>query len=368
VTGTTAWLPLEMLGTAVRVASAASGREHFAVRAIQFNELRLRARALLPEVRKELAEADPPVSGVGDLKTRIEMWGGHFLLAARVVMLQLIVDGTLDQAAFSTAEDAAVQLWSLPGMMRVSLGGDRSISRLGGGVETPLELIARFRTRSPVGVALTWSPAPGFRGAISGDSTFDPTGRAQARVHNLQPTGDEFGYVQAAIDVDRVLGRRTGIELQPWLWTIILPARTNSELMLELTESINRDAEVEPMLVPEMRTWCRSRNMTLRSPAAGFSDAPYRLTLRGSLDVRSWMEADVPIAHATGRIELVDASTGQVLFRFFPGVKKGGRRGNTEAAMILAARQDAIADIVSEIGARMLALVPAQGDEFGRGG
>jgi hypothetical protein len=367
LTLTPAWLPLERLGDAVRSEHASSGFENYALRAISFDELRLRARALLPQVQRELTEADQPVGGMGNLNDRISLWGEYFLLAGQVVMLQLIAEGTLNRLAFMELEEAALQLWELPSLMRVHQGGDRGRCNIQGGVDEPLLMVARFRNRVPSGVPIVWEPAVGFRGALAGDEAFNTSGQAEGRVLRLTPTGDEFGYVQARIDLDRAIGRRTGIALQPWLWTVVLPARTNSEVLVDIQESINGEADDDPVLSPKLAEWCKGRGFMVRELGAGFSDRPYKLRIRGHLEVRSWVTNELPFAHASGRIELVDEDTGQVLFRYYPGIQKEGQRGNTERAMILSAQQDAVADVVAEMGARLLTLVPGEDDEFGRG-
>lgn len=367
VTLRAAWFRAGEFGEAVRADAASNGFDSVALRAIDYDELGLRARAMLPDARRELDDHPMPPSGVGSVQRRLELWGNFFLRAVRVVGLELLAEGTLDRAVFDQLDEATLTLWELPSQMNTTRTGGGQHVRIGGGLEDELGLRASFRGTGVEGVPLAWGPAPGYSGDVQGDREFDEDGRATARVLYMHPTGSEVGYVAATIDLDSFMGRAMGVGLNVWLWDVTLPCRANAELVIDVEETINGGAEgFEPNLAPRLEEWCEARELkTSRGEASG-RDLPYRLVLSGDFRVNSSVTGDIPTAVASGELVLTDEETGQVLFRYGVGLRRRGEPEGHEGLLQLGVAREAAADVILELATRLIRTLPAKDSELER--
>lgn len=362
VTGAAGWISVSELGESVRREEAGNGFENVALCAISRDTLRLWAASLLPDAQKELAaSAEPPVAGT--VLNRLEAWGAYFLKAARVLAMQLMVEGTLDRAAFAKAEVAAGRLWELPGLMRISQSGNGGVAEIRGGVPGELSMFARFRDEVPAGVPIMWRLAPNLRGQVSGDDVFSKVGDARCKVLAVSPSGDDGGQVFATLDLDRVLGRRTGIVLPVWYWSIVLPSTRNAELEFDVSETVEGAAKgAEPLFVPELSKWAKLRGLRIRKPEDPDAGKHYRLKLAGKIEVRSFTENDQAITYVTGQLDLIDTATGNVLYSYFPGIQRKGQPGQSEGGLALGAQQEAAAEAMLEFIGRLTAFLPSPED------
>lgn len=367
VTEPAAWFKLEEFTDAVRGDAVSNGFEAVAVRAIGRNELKLRARSLLPAAQAALADASQPPVGLGTVARRMEMWGDFYLLAVRVVALELLASDTLNRTAFDKVETSLMALWELPALVRVEQSGGDQHMRIQGGLVKPLELRAYFRGKPVAGVPLAWAPGLGFRGTVEGDSELDEAGRATARVLYLGATGDDFGYVRASLDLDRLIGRRLGISMNVWLWRVMLPSRANGQLVLRVQETEGGATPLpEPLLTPEVEKWALGRNLACTTGEPDPERYLYHLVLEGNVDVTPSSQNGVPSAYVSGNFTLTDEETGEVLYRYTLGLKRVGQPGNTEASLKLLAMREGAADLMAEFASRIIVALPAPGDEFGR--
>ncbi|MCA8915186.1 MAG: hypothetical protein KDB90_07230 [Planctomycetes bacterium] len=361
------WFQLGEFGTAVKQDSASNGFEAVAARAISKNELKLRALSLLPAAQDALAAESMPPRGLGSIPKRMEMWGKYYLLSIRVVALELLASDTLNRTAFDKVEESLMALWELPALVKTDLGGSGQHVRIHGGCDNPIELGAYFRGNPVAGAPLQWGPGPGFRGTVQGDAELNESGRATGRVLYLQPTGDEFGYVAARLDIDRVVGRRTGIAMNVWLWQVKLPSRTTGELVLRIKETEGGDQAAEaPMFVPEVQKWGTGRKLATSIEQPDNDKFAYHLLLEGDVDVTPTTSGEIPSAYVAGNFTLSDLETGEVLFRYALGLKRSGKPGNTEASVKLLAMQEGAAEVMSEFASRILVALPGPDEEFGR--
>lgn len=356
------WFEIGEFGNAVKHDAASDGFEAVAVRAIQRNELKLRAKAMLPDANKALAEAMEPPGGIGSVLDRMERWGKYYLLAVRVVALELIGSGTLNRTAFDKVERALVALWELPALITSRENNSGQSLLLSGGLGQPLELQAWFRNKPVANVPLQWRPAHGFRGDVQGDKETDANGRATAKVHYIAGTGDDFCYVQCSLDVDRVVGTELGISMSVWLWQVMLPSRETGEIVIQIEE----DTGYDPVFVDEIRKWCTGRQFRVVDEASEKEEVLYHLTLDGSPKVKVQTVNDIAQAYVSGTFTLKDAETGYVVFRYTLGMKKDGKPGNSEAAIAMLALREGATEILMEMAPRLLATLPGEGDEFGR--
>lgn len=362
VTEQAAWFDLAEFGEAVRKDAATDGFEAVAVRAISRNELKLRARSLLITANTELAAAMEPPGGIGSVLDRLDRWGRYFLLAVRVVALELIASDTLNRTAFDKVERALIALWELPALITSNEKNSGQHLKLNGGLAQPLELFMWFRNRPVAGVPLLWGPATGFRGDVQGDKETDADGRATARVHYLAATGDNFAYVQCRLDVDRVVGRKLGIAMSVWLWQVMLPSRETGEIVLNIEE----DTGFDPVFVDELRKWCEGRGFRIVDKASELDDVLYHATLEGRPKVQVTTLNGAPVGFVTGTFTLKDNETGSVLFRYTLGLKREGQPGNSDSAVALLALREGATELLLEMAPRLLATFPGKGDEFGR--
>jgi hypothetical protein len=366
VTRPAGWFPLSDFSTAIRKDLASNGFEAVALRAISRGELRLRAASLLPTATKALADTPEPPGGLGSIDKRLEMWGSYYLLSVRVVALELLASDTLNRAAFDKVERSVLALWELPTVIRTTLDGADQHVRIHGGAPEKLTLKAWFRNQPVTGVPLSWGPGAGYRGVVEGQKETNSLGLATANVLQLAATGNDFGYVQATIDIDEVLGRRTGIAMNVWLWRLVLPCRTNGELVVRVTETRGGETPVEkPTFTPEVKKWAEGR-------ALGFSELEpdkdkyhYHLLLEGQIDVTPTVRDELASAYVSGSMTLSDMETGEVLYRLQVGMKHEGAKGNTEASVVLNAVRESAAEVMSEFASRILTALPAPGEEFG---
>lgn len=367
VTMPAGWFALSEFESAVRSDLAGNGFEAVAMRAINRNELKLRARSLLPEASKALADTPEPPGGLGSIEKRLEMWGSYYLLAVRVVALELLASDTLNRTAFAKVERCVLALWELPTLVKATLEGADQHVQIYGGAAEKITLKAWFRNQPVVGVPLTWGPGVGFRGVVDGQRETNSLGLASATVLFLGATGNDFGYVQASIDIDEALGRRTGIAMNVWLWRLVLPCRTNGELVVRVTETQGGDKPVEQaVFTPEVKKWADGRALGFSANEPNKEKYQYHLLLEGQIDVTATMRDEIPSAYVSGSMTLSDMETGEVLYRFQVGLQREGARGNTEASVILSAVRESAAEVMSEFASRIINALPAPGDEFGR--
>jgi hypothetical protein len=361
ITAPAAWIGLSELGESVKRDHATTGFDNVVLCAIRRDDLRLWAAGLLPRARKELRESAQPPSA-GTVQKRIELVGAYFLKAARVVALGLIVNGKLEQSAFEEAEHGAQRLWELPSLMRVNQVGSGSKAQIRGGVPGELVLFARFRGEAPGSVPLRWQFAPNLRGALNGDEVFNVAGEARCTVLQVAPNGDESGQVFASLDVDQVLGRRTGIQMPSWYWSINLPARDNGEIVLDVKETgSGAGKEVKPQFVTELTTWCGLRGLKV-STGKPTTEKPYKLKLSGTLEVHSSAKDGRASAYTSGQVTLVDLETGNVLYTYTPGIQRNGEENASEINVALSTQRDMTAEALIEFAGRLTALLPAPED------
>lgn len=362
VKGSGAWISAAEFGESVQRDQAGTGFDNVALCAISRQTLLLWARTLLPGARKQLDETPEPPRA-GNVVRRMEAWGQYFLAAARVMAMAFMVEGALDRNAFAVAEAAALQLWELPNLMRVSQTGGGGVARIGGGVDGDFSLYARFRDEAATGVPVVWGLASNLRGSVSGDDTTDKQGFARCKVLQITPDGTEGGQLLATLDLDRALGRRTGILLPLWYWSIVLPCALNAELDLEITEAITGAAsESEPLLAPEFKKWAKMRALAVREDPKAESTRPYHVRLKGNLEVNSFVKGGETVAWATGLFELTDVRSGEVLYSYSPAIQKRGEPGQSEAGLALSVRQEAAAEVMLEFMGRLTTLLPSTSD------
>ena len=363
VTEQAAWFEIGEFGNAVQSDAASDGFEAVAVRAISRNELRLRAKSMLPDANAELANEMEPPGGIGSILDRLERWGKYYLLAVRVVALELIASDTLNRTAFKKVEQALVALWELPSLVKSNEKNSGQQLPINRALSQPLELYAWFRNKPVANVPISWGAAPGFRGDVQGDKETDANGHASARVHYIAPTGDNFCYVQCRLDVDRVVGRKLGIAMGVWLWQVMLPSRETGEIVFQIEE----DTGYDPVFVDEIKKWCEGRNFkVVDDKASEDEDIHYHLTLDGSPTVKASTVNGIAQAYVTGTFTLRDKATAEVLFRYTLGYKKEGQPGNSESVVAMLALREAATEILMEMAPRLLATLPGPDDEFGR--
>lgn len=362
VTAPAMWFSLPEFDDAIKGESASNGFENVTVRAISYNELGLRARSLLGAAKSALEGASEPPRGVGDIRKRCELWAAYFLKAVRVLCLQLLADGTLDRGAFQKAENAAVSLWEIPALLRASQSGAGQYARIRGGLPEPLVMALTHRGEAVGGIPILWSFAPGFQGELRGDLELSDSGVATCRVSNAIPNGQPAGLVQAQLDVDRLVGRKLGIYMPVWLWSMTLPSRQHGEVVISIREQV--DGEVrEGLLLPSFEEWARVRNLNISRDQASDKKLHYRLKLEGTIEVVT-TDGEIPSAKATGLFTLTDLETGQVLYQYGPGILKQGQKGNTRATIGQIAQREAAAEVLSEFAGRIIATLPSTQDEF----
>ncbi|MCA8946669.1 MAG: hypothetical protein KDB29_10620, partial [Planctomycetes bacterium] len=183
----------------------------------------------------------------------------------------------------------------------------------------------------------------------------------------LTPTGDDFAYVQAHMDIDKLVGRRLGIAMNVWLWKVMLPSRGNGELLVNVKETEQGEQPpAKAVFYPELEKWCLGRNLAVSSGTDLNKEKLYHLLLEGNVDVTSSVTDGVPTAYVSGVVTLSDVETGQTLFSFALGQKEVGQSGNTETAIRMLAMRQGVAEMMTEMASRILAALPDQGDEFGR--
>jgi hypothetical protein len=337
------------------------------MRAISRDELKLRAKSLLPEAAKALSDSPEPPSGVGSIEKRLELWGNYYLLAVRVVALELLASDTLNRTAFAKVERCVLALWELPTLIKATLDGADQRVRINGGAPEKVTLKAWFRNQPVVGVPIAWGPGAGFRGVVDGQRETNSLGLATANVLYLGSSGNDFGYAQASIDIDEALGRRTGIAMNVWLWRLVLPCRTNGELVVRVTETTGGAKPVEnAVFTPEVKKWAEGRGLGVSAGEPNKEKYQYHLLLEGEIDVTTTTRDEISSAYVSGSMTLSDMETGEVLYRLQVGMHQEGERGNTEASVVLTAVRQSAAEVMSEFAARIINALPAPGDEFGR--
>jgi hypothetical protein len=367
VTRPAAWFALSDFGDAVRADLANNGFEAVAMLAIARNELKLRARSLLPAANKALSDSIEPPGGLGSISKRLEMWGGYYLLAVRVVALELLASDTLNRTAFDKVERALLALWELPALVKAEQGGDDQHVRIHGGAPEKLTLKAWFRGQPVAGVPLEWGPGAGFNGVVQGDKELSATGNATGEVMYIAPSGDDFGYAQASIDIDQVVGRRTGIAMNVWLWRVLLPCRSTGDLVVRITETLSGDKPLEQaVFTPEVKKWADGRGLGFSENEPNKDKYHYHLLLEGQVDVTPITRDDISSAYVSGTVTLSDMETGAVLYRYSIGLQRDGARGNTEASVVQLALRESAGEVMAEFASRIIAALPGPDDEFGR--
>lgn len=367
VTERAAWFGLHEFEDSVHSDLAGNGFEFIALRAIHKGDFRLRASGMVMDARKAMQEAPDPMTG-GDLKGRVDKAARAFVAAARLLALRFVADAALDRPALEAAENAALAIWELPGLVKLEQTGAGQKLQMQGGAPEPLGMRARFRNVDLGNLPLVWSLPPGMRGVIDGDRHTNEQGRASCRLLQVSPTGDEFGLLRCQIDLDQMTPRRTGIAMPAWMWQLTLPCRRNTELVVIVDETIDDKKEgFERFFVPGLQEWARGRNLNLVLGKASDRDFGYRLKLEGSIAVTTWITNEVPMARTSGKLQLCDAADGRVLYEWTPGLLREGKPGNTVESQALTTLREAAAEGLAEFCARLIVTAPAPGEEYGRG-
>lgn len=367
VTERAAWFSLPEFGDSVHSDLAGNGFEFIALRALHKGDLALRAAGMVEQAREDLKSAPQPETA-GNLKYRVETAARAFVIAARLLALGFLVDGKLERPALETAENAALAIWELPGMVRLEQTGAGQSVQLQGGAPKPLTMQARFRNMPLAEVPLIWSLPPGLRGVLDGDARTDAQGRASCRLLQAAPTGDEFGMVRCQLDIDQITPKRTGIGVPAWIWSLRLPCRRNTELVVVVDELIDDRTEgFERYFLPGLRDWARGRNLEIALGKPSEREFDYRLKLEGSIAISTWLRGELPMARTSGKLLLSDHADGRVLFEWTPGLLREGKPGNTVESQGLATLREAAAEGLAEFCSRLIATIPAPGEEYGRG-
>ncbi|MBX3472884.1 MAG: hypothetical protein KF754_00695 [Planctomycetes bacterium] len=367
VTERGAWFGLAEFGESVNTDIAGNGFEVVALRALHKGELALRAQGMIEQAREDQKSAPDPQTG-GDLKHRIETAARAFVLHARLLALGFLVDGRLERKALEGAEDAALAIWELPGIVKLEQTGGGQRVAMQGGVAQPLTMQARFRNVPMAGVPLVWSLPSGMRGVMDGEPQTDAQGRASCRLLQASPTGDEFGMLRCQVNLDQMTARRTGIGMPAWIWTLRLPCRRNTELVVMVDEIVDDKKEgFERYFLPGLREWARGRGLEIAIGKPSEREFDYRLKLEGSIAVSTWMRGEAPMARTSGKLALSDHGDGRVLFEWTPGLLREGKPGNSTQSQALTTLREAAADGLAEFCSRLIATIPAPGEEYGRG-
>ncbi|MBZ0137441.1 MAG: hypothetical protein K8I27_13825 [Planctomycetes bacterium] len=362
VTEPAAWFDIGEFGNAVQSDAAGDGFEAVAVRAISRNELKLRATTMLPGANGELAGAMEPPGGIGSILDRMERWGKYYLLAVRVVALELIASDTLNRTAFAKVEQALLALWELPGVIDSTEANAGQHLRLSAGVAQPLELHAWFRNKPVANVPVQWAPGTGFRGDVQGDKETDANGRATARVHYIASTGDDFCYVQCRLDLNRVAGRRLGISMSVWLWQVMMPSRKTGEIVFRIKEETGYDK----IFTDEFKKWCAGRNFNVvDDDPSEHSDILYHLALEAEPTLKLIEANGTTQGYVSGTFTLKDLETGTVLFRYTLGMQRKGQPGSAEGTVALLTLREGATEVLMEMAPRLLATLPSPDDGFG---
>ncbi|MCZ7607929.1 MAG: hypothetical protein M5U25_18080 [Planctomycetota bacterium] len=367
VTEQAAWFGIDEFTDAVRSDAASNGFEAVAVRAIQRNELKLRARALLPAAQSALAEASAAAGGPGQHR-QAHGGMGRVLSAggagggARAAGFGYPEPHCLRQAGDRAAVvvGAAGAGQDRPAGRRPAPARQRRAARSAGAAR---QLPRHAGQRRAAGLG----PGAGFRGVVEGDRATDAGGRASARVHQFTSTGDGFGYVRASLDLDHLIGRRLGIAMNVWLWRVLLPSRDNGQLVVKVKETEQGETPLpEPLFTPEIRKWADGRSLASTTAEPDTEKYLYHLVLEGEVDVTTFTSEGTPGAYVSGTFTLTDRETGTMLYRYSLGIQRSGQAGNTEASVKLLAMRDGAAEVMAEFASRIIVTLPAPGDEYGR--
>lgn len=360
------WFALSEFGESVQSDYASNGFEHIALRALHRGDFRLLAKSMLAPAREAMLKT--PANVTGDFRNRIDIASRAFLAAARVLALRFVADGELDRSALETAEEAALSIWELPGLVKLQQSGAGQKVQLKAGTALPLSLTATFRNSTLAKVPLRWSVALGARGVLDGATETSETGQAQCSVLQMSPTGDEYGFVQCQVDLDRMTPRRTGISMPAWQWQLTMPCRRNVEVILVVKEVIDDKTEGhENYFKPALKTWALGRNLAMVEDSPSLRDYAYRIRIEGEIAVSTWKDGETAMARTSGKITLFDHADGRNLFEWTPGMLRTGQEGVSTDSLGLATLREAASEGLAEFCTRLLATVPAPGEEFGRG-
>ena len=360
------WFALFEFGESVQSDYAGNGFEHIALRALHKGDYRLLSQSMIGPARESMLKT--PASVAGDFRTRIDIASRAFLAAARVLALRFVADGELDRPALENAEDAALSIWELPGLVKLQQTGAGQKVQMKGSTQAPLSMRATFRNSTLAKVPLRWSVALGARGVLDGATETSETGEALCSVLQMSPTGDEYGFVQCQVDLDRMTPRRTGITMPAWQWQLIMPCRRNVEVILVVKETIDEQSEGhENYFKPALKTWAMGRSLTMVEDSPSLRDYAYRIRIEGQIIVTTWKDGETAMARTSGKITLFDHADGRELFEWIPGILRRGEDGVTTDSLGLATLREAASEGLAEFCTRLLATVPAPGEEFGRG-
>jgi len=363
VTDFAAWIAIDEYAEGVRRDFAGDGFEAVSVSAISRGDLKYRSLGLLAVARAKLSASDLPVE-VSDAVARLQAWGSRFLLAARVVALNLLAHSELDREALALAEEAMLRLSGFPAEMVVVQEGQNQHCKLMGGTPKDLSLTLSFRQRAPLGLKLRWSVEAPAGGVVSGFAEVNAAGQAFCRVLALTASGADVAYVRASLDLDAMVGRRLGIAVAPWRWQVAVPSRRQVLLDMDVKEHFAGQA-ADPVFVPACIEWARLNELSLLDdqgplPAEAFL---YRVKIVGSIKVTVVRQAKILVGRAEGELTLVNVETGEVLFRYSPSALLEAAEESNASDLAKFTLREAAGDALLEFGARVLALFPAAPSE-----
>ncbi|MCC6572692.1 MAG: hypothetical protein IT462_02775 [Planctomycetes bacterium] len=353
------WIDVAELGDAVKFDFAGNGFEYVSVTAISREELRLRAQGMLAGAKKNLATKMPTLDAP-ELRKRLDAWCARFLLAIRVVALALLATGELERDALAVAEDAAMSLWGLPGVIEATLGGNSQYANIGGGLPKALELKFTYRERAAAAIPLNWNIIAPANGVLDTGNETDAQGMARCNVFSLSALGRETAVIQAAIDLERVAGVRLGISPPVWRWSASLPSRRLGQLLCEVAETIGGE-KTDSVLGPALLAWCNEYKLAFTDDAKQPlpETLAYRLKLSGELKVELFRQGTDTVARAQGTLTLSDAVGDTPIYLYTPAVVRTVAAGQESEDCAREALIEASADALAQIAPRIMAALPS---------
>lgn len=351
------WFDATEFDRAVKEARATDGFDFVVIKAIKKADLHIRARLMLPKAKKVLDETIAPSLLLGSIRDMLKKQVDYFVLTMRVVCLQLLADGSLDQQAFEKAEEAAVLLWEFPMQVTIIKGGEHQVAQIRGGVSKPLTMQLVYRNRVVSGLPIRWALVSGQMGGVRGDLETDAMGKADAHVMHIAASGEGVGFVQAYPDIVKIAGRKIGILMSVWLWQVKLPNRDSAALRVDVIETSNNNA-LPCKFNSAFVKWAKDAGYTILEEGEPAGEYDYILNVKGSISISTWMQNEIPKVRVTGDLIVEDARTGKNLFRINPGGIGEGSKGNSEISVSLRAHVETVGTAVTEISSRVKSFLP----------